>query len=245
MPDCVRAVAAGTPVVVRRPDALRPWQQCSSRSPGISGWARACWPGRRARRAWNLGPDAAGAWPWGCGHGLPAAYGAGAWHPPAPSRQSRTRPGAHPRRSRRRTARCAAVWTVDRGRRAQRLAWYRQRAAGGDARVAMRRADMSPRSVTAARVVRPGVGFGTGGRDRGTDGMTRADDPRIEILALGERDYDEAFGRRRRARHGSPSPPAGTDPDASCPAARACPTAGACSVPRRSSAWSTLRSTSG
>ncbi len=152
VPDCVRAVAAGTPVVVRRPDAVRPWQHV------LEPLAGYLWLGARLlagdgvlARAWNLGPDAAGCVAVGdVVTAFLAAYGAGSWHPlrsvaaepheaaalTLDSSLARERLGVRP------------VWTVDEAV-ARSAAWYRQRAAGGDARVAMR-ADVAA-FVTAAR----------------------------------------------------------------------------------------------
>lgn len=57
IPDSVRAVAAGEPVVVRNPDAVRPWQHVLE---PLSGYlwlaARMLRDGREFAGAWNFGP---------------------------------------------------------------------------------------------------------------------------------------------------------------------------------------------
>ncbi|MEI6727308.1 MAG: CDP-glucose 4,6-dehydratase, partial [Actinomycetes bacterium] len=61
LPDCVRALTAGGPVLVRSPDAVRPWQHVLE---PLSGYLQlgARMTGRDGRGyegAWNFGPDAA------------------------------------------------------------------------------------------------------------------------------------------------------------------------------------------
>ena len=61
VPDCVRALTAGVPIVVRNPDAVRPWQHVLE---PLSGYlqlgARLLGGDRSAASAWNFGPDTAG-----------------------------------------------------------------------------------------------------------------------------------------------------------------------------------------
>ena len=62
IPDSVRALAAGLPIVVRNPDAVRPWQHVLEPLAGYL-WlgARMLSEGRRYEGAWNFGPtDEAG-----------------------------------------------------------------------------------------------------------------------------------------------------------------------------------------
>src|SRR5664280_2112891 len=62
IPDSVRALAAGDPIVVRNPDAVRPWQHVLEPLAGYL-WlgARMLREGRRYEGAWNFGPtDQAG-----------------------------------------------------------------------------------------------------------------------------------------------------------------------------------------
>jgi CDP-glucose 4,6-dehydratase len=57
IPDCVRALTAGEPIVVRNPDAVRPWQHVLE---PLSGYlwlaARMLRDGGQYEGAWNFGP---------------------------------------------------------------------------------------------------------------------------------------------------------------------------------------------
>jgi CDP-glucose 4,6-dehydratase len=57
IPDCVRALAAGEPIVVRNPEAVRPWQHVLEPLSGYL-WLAALIlrDGRRYEGAWNFGP---------------------------------------------------------------------------------------------------------------------------------------------------------------------------------------------
>jgi CDP-glucose 4,6-dehydratase len=59
VPDCLRAFAAGHPVRLRRPDAIRPWQHVLGPLSGYLALAERLLPddGGRYARAWNFGPD--------------------------------------------------------------------------------------------------------------------------------------------------------------------------------------------
>ena len=61
VPDCIRAFAAGEPIRLRRPDAVRPWQHVLGPLSGyLSLAARLLGDGgERFARAWNFGPDPA------------------------------------------------------------------------------------------------------------------------------------------------------------------------------------------
>ena len=61
VPDCLRAFAAGEPVHLRRPDAVRPWQHVLGPLSGYLALARRLLGdgGERFARAWNFGPDPA------------------------------------------------------------------------------------------------------------------------------------------------------------------------------------------
>lgn len=59
VPDLVRAREAGTPVVLRHPDAVRPWQHVLDPLRGYLWLAEALLAGRDVGRAWNFGPDEA------------------------------------------------------------------------------------------------------------------------------------------------------------------------------------------
>jgi CDP-glucose 4,6-dehydratase len=86
IPDCVRAVVAGQPVVVRNPDAVRPWQHVLE---PLSGYLRLgrllLEDGRRFEGPWNFGPlDASEARSvrWLVERFL-AEWGSGSWAMPA------------------------------------------------------------------------------------------------------------------------------------------------------------------
>jgi CDP-glucose 4,6-dehydratase len=55
LPDVVRAVGSGTPLLVRNPRAVRPWQHVLNPLSGYLLVAQALWAGE-ADRAWNFGP---------------------------------------------------------------------------------------------------------------------------------------------------------------------------------------------
>lgn len=57
VPDLVRGLAAGQPVAIRNPDAMRPWQHVLEPLAGYLTLAEALWQrGREAAGAWNFGP---------------------------------------------------------------------------------------------------------------------------------------------------------------------------------------------
>jgi CDP-glucose 4,6-dehydratase len=60
VPDCIRAFAAGVPVRVRHPDAVRPWQHVLGPLSGYLMLADCLLGGNghEYARAWNFGPDA-------------------------------------------------------------------------------------------------------------------------------------------------------------------------------------------
>lgn len=84
IPDAVRALSAGEPIVVRNPDAVRPWQHVLE---PLSGYlwlaARLLRDGRRDAGAWNFGPLDHGERPvrWVVEQFL-AEWGAGSWTAP-------------------------------------------------------------------------------------------------------------------------------------------------------------------
>ncbi len=93
VPDCVRALTAGEPIVVRNPDAVRPWQHVLE---PLSGYllprGAAARRGRQLRGAWNFGPadTAATAGPLG-GRALPRRVGQRLLGTPPDAAPSRTR----------------------------------------------------------------------------------------------------------------------------------------------------------
>jgi CDP-glucose 4,6-dehydratase len=61
VPDCVRALAAGEPIVVRNPDAVRPWQHVLEPTSGYLWLASRLFAGTHDYDgAWNFGPAASG-----------------------------------------------------------------------------------------------------------------------------------------------------------------------------------------
>src|SRR5450759_1830773 len=86
VPDCVRALAAGEPIVVRKPDAVRPWQHgLEPRSGDLWLAALMLRDGHRYDGAWNFGPtDQDGARPvrWLIERFL-EEWGSGSWTTPA------------------------------------------------------------------------------------------------------------------------------------------------------------------
>jgi len=57
LPDCVRALSAGEPIVVRNPDAVRPWQHVLEPLAGYLWLAsRLVTDGRTFEGSWNFGP---------------------------------------------------------------------------------------------------------------------------------------------------------------------------------------------
>ncbi len=82
IPDCVRALAAGDPVMVRNPDAIRPWQHVLEPLAGYM-WLAACLArdGAAFGGPWNFGPadeDASRAVRWVVEAFL-TEWGAGSW----------------------------------------------------------------------------------------------------------------------------------------------------------------------
>ena len=57
-PDAMRAARDGGELVVRNPDAVRPWQHVLNPLSGYLALAERLWEDRSAAGAWNLGPDA-------------------------------------------------------------------------------------------------------------------------------------------------------------------------------------------
>jgi CDP-glucose 4,6-dehydratase len=90
IPDCVRALAAGEEIVVRTPDAVRPWQHVLEPLSGYL-WLGALLlrDGRRYDGAWNFGPtdtDAARPVQWIVERFL-EEWGSGSWTAPAEAGQ--------------------------------------------------------------------------------------------------------------------------------------------------------------
>lgn len=80
IPDIMRALAAGEPVLIRNPHALRPWQHVLEPLSGYLLLAEQLWHNpQTAAQSWNLGPKITHAKPvqWICEH-LIEAWGEGA-----------------------------------------------------------------------------------------------------------------------------------------------------------------------
>lgn len=87
IPDCVRALQEGRSIVVRNPDAVRPWQHVLEPLSGYLCLAAAQWRERALySQAWNFGPLTQGHW---SVRDIVAAvihcWGQGSWHCPTPT----------------------------------------------------------------------------------------------------------------------------------------------------------------
>lgn len=61
VPDCVRALQAGEPIVVRNPDSVRPWQHVLEPLSGYMHLAARMWDeGHALEGPWNFGPEEQG-----------------------------------------------------------------------------------------------------------------------------------------------------------------------------------------
>ncbi len=111
IPDCVRALVAGEPVVVRNPDAVRPWQHVLE---SLSGYIRLAAlllrDGRAFAGAWNFGPaehDAGRTVRWVVERFL-REWGGGSWSTPERSGEE---------------VREARLLDLDSGKARERLGW--------------------------------------------------------------------------------------------------------------------------
>jgi CDP-glucose 4,6-dehydratase len=57
IPDIMRAASAGTPIAIRRPDAIRPWQHVLEPLSGYLLLAERLWDDASYAEGWNFGPD--------------------------------------------------------------------------------------------------------------------------------------------------------------------------------------------
>ncbi|PKQ17213.1 MAG: CDP-glucose 4,6-dehydratase [Actinobacteria bacterium HGW-Actinobacteria-7] len=90
VPDSIRALTAGDPIVVRNPDAVRPWQHVLEPLSGYLLLAQHLWEqgGEAYAEGWNFGPQATGSVSVGTlVDGLVAAWGSGSWESPELSDQ--------------------------------------------------------------------------------------------------------------------------------------------------------------
>ena len=63
LPDIIRAALAGEPVLIRNPDAVRPWQHVLNPLSGYLVLAQALWHSQKFAGGWNFGPSDDDAWP--------------------------------------------------------------------------------------------------------------------------------------------------------------------------------------
>lgn len=56
LPDCMRSMAAGQPVVLRNPEATRPWQHVLEPLSGYLQLGALLWQGESVAEGWNFGP---------------------------------------------------------------------------------------------------------------------------------------------------------------------------------------------
>jgi CDP-glucose 4,6-dehydratase len=63
IPDIMRAASAGSPIAIRRPDAIRPWQHVLEPLSGYLVLAERLWDDADVAEGWNFGPDPADARP--------------------------------------------------------------------------------------------------------------------------------------------------------------------------------------
>lgn len=134
VPDAVRAWQAGTPLLIRRPQALRPWQHVLEPLAGYLVLAERLWAQPSLAGAYNFGPDSSEAATVGEVVNLAAqAYGSGTWH------TEETPSGPHEAGwlalevARARTALgVSARWPLHEGVR-RTLHWYRRHAQGAAA----------------------------------------------------------------------------------------------------------------
>jgi len=84
VPDCIRALAAGEAVVVRNPDAVRPWQHVLEPLSGYLHLGSLMWrDGHDFDGAWNFGPEEAGTVRVReVADAIVAAWGSGSWATP-------------------------------------------------------------------------------------------------------------------------------------------------------------------
>lgn len=133
IPDCIAALTAGQPIMLRRPEATRPWQHVLDPLAGYLNLAqRLIVEGQTFAQGWNFGPDPRSALPVRqIAEAVIAAWGVGSWgaaEPGAPeagrlavdASLARERLGWAPRLD----LDAALAWTVD---------WYRRHRQGEDA----------------------------------------------------------------------------------------------------------------
>jgi CDP-glucose 4,6-dehydratase len=132
VPDCVRALMAGVPVLVRNPEAVRPWQHVLEPLSGYLWLAASVLErGRELQGGWNFGPETSDIVPVArIADAMVAGWGEGSWSRPEP-------PAPQPHEAgillldiskARRVLGWRPVWDTDRAAAAT-ASWYRGRAA--------------------------------------------------------------------------------------------------------------------
>ena len=132
VPDVIRALQAGEPVAVRRPNSIRPWQHVLEPLGGYLALAEALWGDAAAYQgAWNFGPEAENERTVAqLVDGLVRAWGSGRWDdrsdPSAPHEATTLRLNIGKARAQ---LGWAPRWGFERTI-AETVAWYRAFAAG-------------------------------------------------------------------------------------------------------------------
>jgi CDP-glucose 4,6-dehydratase len=134
LPDAVRAWQAGAPLLVRRPQALRPWQHVLEPLAGYLMLAEKLWAQPNLAGAYNFGPPSHEAATVGDVVSLAAqAYGSGTWHTEAaPSGPHEAGWLALEVARARSVLGVSARWPLQEGVR-RTLHWYRRQAQGAAA----------------------------------------------------------------------------------------------------------------
>ncbi len=156
LPDAVRAWQAGTPLMVRRPQALRPWQHVLEPLAGYLRLAEKIWAQPSLAGAYNFGPASSEAATVGEVVSLAAqAFGSGPWHSEEASSGPHEAGWLALEVARARTVLgVQARWPLQEGVR-RTMHWYRRQAQGAAALTLCQR-DID--EFEAAALVRPAPG---------------------------------------------------------------------------------------
>jgi len=134
VPDCARALSSGTPVLVRNPLSIRPWQHVLEPLSGYLHLTASLLNDRSLAGPFNFGPDQGAARTVGeVVERLVAAWGAGSWH--VPESEAQPHEAAQLRLDTRKAERVLGwrpVWGLDETIE-RTAAWYRAYSAGHDA----------------------------------------------------------------------------------------------------------------
>ncbi|MDZ4168052.1 MAG: CDP-glucose 4,6-dehydratase [Coriobacteriia bacterium] len=134
VPDCARALLAGSSIIVRNPASIRPWQHVLEPLSGYLHLAAALWCEEAEQGAYNFGPDPDSARTVGeVVDQLIATWGEGSWH--APELQEQPHEAAILRLDVRKAAQVLKwrpVWSFE-DTVVRTASWYRAYATGQDA----------------------------------------------------------------------------------------------------------------